>query len=70
MRNSKSSSLKFKTLAVSLTVFFHLGLFAFITFDGKNTFWLDYLPESIQDKLVSPDPIQAENTNKDEILRP
>lgn len=70
MNNSNSSSLKFKALAVSLTVFFHLGLFAFITFDGKNTFWLDYLPESIQDRLVPSDSVQLENNNKDEILRP
>ncbi|MCH2082557.1 MAG: hypothetical protein MK226_09215 [Saprospiraceae bacterium] len=70
MKKSNSSSLKFKTLAISLTFFFHLGLFACITFDGENTFWLHYLPESIQDKLVSPDSVQVENKKKDEILRP
>ncbi|MCI5080307.1 MAG: hypothetical protein MRY78_01375 [Saprospiraceae bacterium] len=54
--NRKTSSLKYKSLAIFLTLAFHLLLFAGISYNGQDTFWLEYLPENIQELFIDDQP--------------
>ena len=63
MKGSKKS-FQFRSIAILLTVVVHVGLFAAISFNGKDTFWLKYLPEGWQSMLVEE---QAENTAEIEL---